>query len=177
MFLSVLLHLLLPLTSAIPIARRPRAVTVTHIVDGNPLACTSGNIGIDPSIPQGYVNQFCSIVSASQPDWLIKVTGLSQGNVNILYAWEAAGKDYSQTCSTKCVQAFTDIIQTCKYFCDARGSACHTYCCDQVNTIAMTSTGWVHTPKVADNSFSKSPPVDSALFAKLSLKMKSPSPA
>jgi hypothetical protein len=113
--LSVLLQILLPLASAIPIPINIRDLTVTEIVDGNPLVCTAGSIGIDPSIPQGYVNQFCSTVSASQPDWLIKVTGLPQGNVDLLYAWEAAGNDYSQTCSTKCVQAFTDIIQTCKY--------------------------------------------------------------
>jgi hypothetical protein len=119
MFFSLLLDLLLPLASAIPVALSRRLVTVTHIVDGNPLGCTTGNTGIDPSIPQGYVNQFCAIVNASQPDWLIEVTGLPQGNVNLLYAWEAAGKDYSQTCSTKCVQAFTGIIQTCKCFCDA----------------------------------------------------------
>jgi hypothetical protein len=116
MFLGILLYLLLPLVLAIPMVLGPRDVSVTEIVDGNPLACTSGNIGIDPSIPSGYINQFCSLVSAAQPDWLIEVTGLPQGNVNLLYAWEAAGKDYSQTCSTKCAQAFTDIIETCKYF-------------------------------------------------------------
>jgi hypothetical protein len=114
MFLSVL-SVLLPLASAIPIPINTRTTTVTEIVDGNPLTCTAGNIGIDPSIPQSYVGQFCSTVSASQPDWMIKVTGLPQGNVDLLYAWEAAGDDYNQMCSTKCVQAFTDIIQTCKY--------------------------------------------------------------
>ena len=118
MLLSVLLYLLLPLVSAIPMNFSNRAVTVTKVVDGNPLACTTGNIGVDPSIPQSYIGQFCSTVSASQPDWLIKVTGLPQGNLNLLYAWEAAGNDYSQVCSTKCVQAFTDIIQTCKWLCD-----------------------------------------------------------
>jgi hypothetical protein len=113
--LSVLLQILLPLAFAIPTPINTRALTLTEIVDGNPLACTAGNIGIDPSIPQSYVGQFCSTVSASQPDWMIKVTGLPQGNVDLLYAWEAAGNDYSQMCSTKCVQAFTDIIETCKY--------------------------------------------------------------
>jgi hypothetical protein len=123
MFLGILLSLLLPLALAIPITLAPRANTRTHIVDGNPLACTSGNIGIDPSIPSGYIDQFCSLVSASQPDWLIEVTGLPQGTVNLLYAWEAAGKDYNQTCSTECADAFTDIIQTCTYFRYAPGSA------------------------------------------------------
>lgn len=121
MFLSVLLCLLPPFASAVPITLSTRAVTVNTTVDGNPLACTASDIGIDPSIPQSYVDQFCSQVNASNPDWLIEVTGLSQGDVNLLYAWEAAGDDYSQTCSTKCVQAFTDIILTCKCFCDAPG--------------------------------------------------------
>jgi len=116
--LSVLLQILLPFASAIPIPINTRALTVTEMVDGNPLACAVSDIGIDPSIPQGYVNQFCSTVSVSQPDWLIKVTGLPQGNVDLLYAWEAAGNDYSQACSTNCVQAFTDIIQNCKYLRD-----------------------------------------------------------
>jgi hypothetical protein len=116
MFLGVLLCLLLPLVLAIPMALSPRADSITHLVNGSPLACTSGNTGIDPSIPSGYIDQFCSLISATQPDWMIKVTGLSQGNVNILYAWEAAGKDYSQTCSTVCAQAFTNIIQTCRCF-------------------------------------------------------------
>jgi hypothetical protein len=119
MFLAILLCLFLPLVLAIPMALNPRADSTTHLVNGSPLDCTSGDIGIDPSIPSGYIDQFCSLVSATQPDWMIKVTGLSQGNVNILYAWEAAGKDYSQTCSTVCVQAFTDIIQTCRCFSDA----------------------------------------------------------
>jgi hypothetical protein len=113
--LSILVQILLPLASAIPIPINTRTLRINEIVDGNPLACTAGNIGIDPSIPQSYVGQFCSTVGASQPDWMIKVTGLPQGNVDLIYAWEAASNNYSQTCSTKCVQAFTDIIQTCKY--------------------------------------------------------------
>ena len=119
MFLAILLCLFLPLVLAIPVALNSRAGSMTHLVNGSPLDCTSGSIGIDPSIPSGYIDQFCSLVSATQPDWMIKVTGLSQGNVNILYAWEAAGKDYSQICSTGCVQSFTDIIQTCRCFSDA----------------------------------------------------------
>jgi hypothetical protein len=124
--LSVLLQIPLPLAAAIPIPTSIGTLKATEIVDGNPLACTAGNIGIDPSIPQSYVGQFCSTVSASRPDWMIKVTGLPQGNVNLIYAWEAAGNDYSQTCSTKCVKAFTDIIQTCKYLRDVLTLSHHT---------------------------------------------------
>ena len=114
MFSHGLPLLLLPLAFSVPIALEPRSTTVTYMVDGNPLSCTTGTATIDPSIPAAYIGQFCSTVSASKPDWLIKVTGLPQGNVNLLYAWEAAGDDYSQTCSTNCVDAFNDIIQTCK---------------------------------------------------------------
>jgi hypothetical protein len=157
MFLRVVFYVLLPLAFAVPIAFDPCSNTVTHMVDGIPLACTTGGIGIDPSIPISYIAQFCSTTSASKPDWLIKVTGLPQGNVNILYAWEAAGDDYSQTCSTKCVQAFNDIIHDCKWPCEDAESIPHTDCCGKANMLAMRLMGRVPTLKLAENLFLKSP--------------------
>ncbi len=111
--LFVLLQTFLLLTCATPLLY-PRD-NQTIVVDASQtIACTTGNINIDPSYPLSYVDQWCSMVSASTPDWLIKVTGLPQGTVDMLYAWEAAGDNFDQTCSTACVNVYQAMIPECE---------------------------------------------------------------
>ena len=111
--LFVVLQNFLLLSSATPLLY-PRANHTLIIDASETIACSTGDINIDPSYPLSYVNQWCSMVSASTPDWLIKVTGLPQGTVDMLYAWEAAGKNYDQTCSTTCVNVYQAMIPECE---------------------------------------------------------------
>ena len=92
-------------------------VTVIFEEASGPINCTSSDTCIDTSIVTDYIGQFCGMVSAATPDWLIKYT---DGNVyeNIVYAFEAADDNYNTAtnpCSTKCVAAFQNMILDCTY--------------------------------------------------------------
>lgn len=118
MFLHALSVLLLVLpffnSSATPLLY-PRANRTVEIDATQAITCTTDSTNIDPSYPLDYVSQWCGMVSASTPDWLIKVSGLPQGNVDMLYAWEAAGDNFDQTCSTACAAAYQAMILECEY--------------------------------------------------------------
>jgi hypothetical protein len=91
--------------SNIAITVNGEVTTTIDTVASTPITCLGSDTGIDAEYILDYISYFCSSVSASQPDILIKVTS-DEGNVDIIYAWEAAGDNYDQSCSTVCADAF-----------------------------------------------------------------------
>jgi hypothetical protein len=91
--------------------------TAIDTVASTPITCLGSDTGIDAEYILDYISYFCTSVSASQPDILIKVTS-DEGNVDIIYAWEAAGDSYDQSCSTVCADAFNSIVTECKSLTD-----------------------------------------------------------